>query len=93
MEGLRIEVELEPETVGDTRLGSDLIVEVGSCSTIENSCEVTRSIPTIEVATPETLTLFVAGGNALTPVRGEDTRTEASSSVGPSEEIAIVIEV
>lgn len=78
VEGPTREVNLKSETIANTRLGSDLVVEVGSSSISEDSHEVTGRIPT----TLETSTPLAAGGNALPTVRGEYARDAASSFVG-----------
>lgn len=88
MVGSRREVKLELKTAVNTGLGGDLVVEVGSSSTSENSCEATVSIPATKVATLEALTPFAFERNALAPVRGKDACTATSSSVGPSKDIA-----
>lgn len=86
VEGSRREVKLEPETTVDIGLGDNLVVEVGFCSTSDD----TGSIPATEVTASETSTLLATGRNALTPVIGENARNAGSSSINPSKEITRV---
>lgn len=90
VKGPRRDAELEPETAINTGLSSNPIVEVGSRSISENSHKATKGIPATELVALETSIPLVIGGNALTPARGEDACSTASSSMDYSEKISQV---